>query len=104
MNNKLRIFYFIFLFIFTYLCLYSPKIVFNSNDIELIKSDSYYNEITLFFTSFILLISQISLIFSSVVFILLIIISLSLRYGEIFHYKIFGFGYEPISFSHFNKN
>lgn len=104
MNNKLRIFNFIFLFVFTYLCLYSPKIVFNSSDIELIKSDHYYNELTLLFTSFILFFSQVFFIFSGAVFILLILISLSLRYGEIYHYKIFGFGYEPISFSHFNKN
>jgi len=98
------IIYYSFLFIFTFLILISPKFLFNKDDIELIRSEVYYNEITLFLTSIILFFSQLSFSLSGIVYVILILTSLFLRYGEIYHYQLFGFGYEPISFSHFNKN
>ena len=99
-----RITYYSFLFILTFLILISPKFIFNKDDIELIRSEVYYNEITLFLTSIILFFSQLSFSLSGIVYVILILTSLFLRYGEIYHYQLFGFGYEPISFSHFNKN
>ena len=87
----------------TYLLLTSPKLFFNSNDIKIINSETYYNEISLFFAAFIILSSQIFSNFTGFVYCTLLLISIFLRYLEIFHYKLFGFGFEPISFSHFNE-
>jgi hypothetical protein len=99
-----RIIYYSFLFIFTFLILISPKFIFNKDAIELIRSEVYYNEITFFITSIILFLSQLSFSLSGIVYIILILTSIFLRYGEIYHYQLFGFVYEPIRFSHFNKN
>lgn len=87
----------------TYLLLTSPKLFFNSNEIELISSEIYYNEISLFFAALIILSSQFITNFSGFIYCTLLLISIFLRYLEIFHYKLFGFGFEPISFSHFNE-
>ena len=60
----------------TYLLLTSPKLFFNSNEIELISSEVYYNEISLFFAAFIILLSQFISNFGGFIYCALVLTSI----------------------------
>lgn len=85
-----------------YILLFSPNIFFSSEEYRILDSVSIYNEITLFFSSLIFLVALLFWRYKYFLMFHLSTIFLIIRYGEIYHYKLFGFGYEPITLANIN--
>ena len=85
-----------------YILLFSPNLFFSSEEYRILNSVTIYNEITLFFSSLIFLIALLFWRYKYFLIFHLSAIFLIIRYGEIYHYKLFGFGYEPITLANIN--
>ena len=85
-----------------YIMLFSPNIFFSSQEYRILDSVSTYNEITLFFSSLIFLIALLFWRYKYFLLFHFLAIFLIIRFGEIYHYKLFGFGYEPITLANIN--